>query len=668
MKSHFKTLLSVLILFIFINSSSAQVVDLEEETNVDFFGKITAPDFPEGAEWFNTDKPLSLRDLRGKLVLLDFWTSGCINCIHIIPDLKKLELKYHDELAVIGVHSAKFLNEGSSESIRQAILKNDLEHPVINDKSFEVWDSYNASAWPTLVLIDPKGKIIGMKTGEGVYKVFDPIISAAISEYDRIGGVLNRAPVKLALEKDKISKSLLSYPGKITADPESSRIFVTDSDNNRVLVLKVNEAGDEAVVEEVIGSGKAGWADGSYAEAEFFRPQGVALFKNKLYVADTENHLIREIDLASKLVKTITGTGRQSQQWGIVKGDAKSTSLNSPWDLLVFGNALYIAMAGPHQLWKLDLATGEIGTYAGSGRENLTDGSLENSALAQPSGITTDGSKLYFADPEASAIRSADLNPKGKVKTIIGTGLFEFGDIDGIGSKARIQHALGIFYNNADELLYIADTYNSKLKTVNPKTKEVLTYSGTGSKGNRDGIGDAQFNEPNGLVIMNGKIFVTDTNNNLLRVIDMNTKEVKTVVIKNPEKLMANVLTPKKEKPKNTIKLEKIELKEGETEIKFNFSLPEGFKINPDAKPVLMITSDGNLIDSVETEIETKLPTFGYPVKLSKGMGNLSLEILIYYCETHNIGICKFKDLHFEIPVSVNTKGENFLNINYTLN
>jgi DNA-binding beta-propeller fold protein YncE len=668
MKPGFQTILSILTLFFFVNVSYSQVADLEEETNVDFFGKITAPDFPEGAEWFNTDKPLSLKDLRGKLVLLDFWTSGCINCIHIIPDLKKLESRYHDELVVVGVHSAKFLNEGGTESIRQAILKNDLEHPVINDKNFEVWDSYNASAWPTLVLIDPKGKIIGMKTGEGVYKVFDPVISSAIAEYDRTGGVLNRGPIKFALEKDKISKSLLSYPGKITADPESSRLFVTDSDNNRILILSVNEPGDEATVEEVIGSGKLGSNDGSYTGAEFFKPQGIAFYKNKLYVADTENHLIREIDLDTKQVKTIAGTGKQSQQWGIVKGDAKTTSLNSPWDLLIFDNTLYIAMAGPHQLWKMDLSTGEIGTYAGSGRENLTDGDLENSALAQPSGITTDGKKLYFADAEASAIRSADLNPNGKVKTIIGTGLFEFGDIDGIGTKARIQHALGIFYNEADELLYIADTYNSKIKTVNPKTKEVLTYSGTGSKGTRDGTGDAQFNEPNGLVIVNGKIFVTDTNNNLLRVIDINTKEVKTVVIKNPEKLMANVLSGKRGRPKNIIKLDKIELKEGISNIKFNFSLPEGFKINPEAKPVLMITSEDRLIDSVETEIDTKSPVFEYPIKLNNGMGNLTLEILIYYCETHNIGICKFKDLHFDIPVSISSTGEDQLNINYSLN
>jgi thiol-disulfide isomerase/thioredoxin len=668
MKIQLSLIFSIILIFFFSVNSHAQITDLEEVQIESYFGNITAPDFPEGAEWFNTDKPISLKDLKGKLVLLDFWTSGCINCIHIIPDLKMLEAKYHNELVVIGVHSAKFMNERGNESIRQAILKNDLEHPVINDKDFEVWENNNVRAWPTIVLIDPKGKIIGYKSGEGVFAVFDPIISSAITEYDRTGNVLNREPVKFALEKDKITKSLLSYPGKIAADKTSSRLFITDSNNNRVLILSVNEAGNEAIVEEVIGSGKTGAKDGTYKEAEFFRPQGITYYNGKLYVADTENHLIREIDLASKQVKTIAGTGSQSQAWGYVEGDAETTPLNSPWDLLVYNDAIYIAMAGPHQLWKMDLKTGEIRTYAGSGRENLTDGDFESCALAQPSGITTDGTKLYFADAEASAIRSADLKPNGKVKTIIGTGLFDFGDIDGIGDKARIQHSLGIVFNVADGLIYIADTYNNKIKVVNPKTREVKTYSGTGLAGTRDGAGDAQFNQPEGLVIVNGKMFITDTNNNLLRVLDMSTKEVKTVVIKNPNKLMENIMADKKKKPKNIIKLDETGLKEGENLIRFNFSIPGGFKINPDAHPVIYLSSPDKLVEDSETEINTNNPVFDLPYKLNPGNGKIDIEVLIYYCETQNIGICKFKDLHFELPIKVNPAGNSTVNINYTLN
>ena len=662
-----RVLIGIFIVFVgFANRTYSQKFDDIEQIGMNYYGNITAPDFPQNLEWLNTDKPYSINDFKGKLVLLDFWTYCCINCIHIMPDLKKLEEKYKSELVVVGVHSAKFLTERGTENIRQAILRYEIQHPVINDKDFEVWESYTAKAWPTLVLVDPKGKVIGMTTGEGAYDTFDPVISSAISQYERDGLKLNREPIKFSLEKDKTPKSLLSFPGKVASDADSSRLFITDSNNNRILILKINTNGDEAVVEEVIGKSTVGTKDGTYSEAEFFRPQGITFYKDKLYVADTENHLIREIDLMTKQVKTIAGLGYQSKEYGIISGKASETALNSPWDLIVIDDVLYIAMAGPHQLWKMNLSTGEIGVYAGSGRENIVDGEFFESALAQPSGITTDGLKLYFADSEVSAIRSADLKRNGKVNTIVGMGLFYFGDIDGTGDNVRLQHPLGVVYNPADQLLYVADTYNSKIKVVNPITREAMTYAGTGFTGTREGnIESAQFNEPNGLTIMNGKIFVTDTNNNLLRVIDMATKEVKTIRITNPDKLVAGMKSDKKRKIENTIILNPVELKQGEVKVKFNFTLPEGFKINPEAMPQVAV--DG-AAETFESEINTKSPIFEVPVKLTNTSGKLHVEVLIYYCETENQGICKFKDLYFEVPVNISSAGKDAIDISYTLN
>jgi len=657
-----------IIVAIFANLTFAQKFNDIEEIGMNYYGNITAPDFQKDLEWLNTETSYSISDFKGKLVLLDFWTYCCINCIHIMPDLKKLEEKYKNELVVIGVHSAKFLTERGTENIRQAILRYEIEHPVVNDKDFEVWESYTAGAWPTLVLIDPKGKVIGMTTGEGVFDTFDPIISGAIAQFERDGLALKHEPLKLALEKNKAPKSLLSFPGKVAGDASSSRLFITDSNNNRVLILKINEIGDEAIVEEVIGTGRIGMKDGPYSEAEFFRPQGITFHNDKLYVADTENHLIREIDLLTKQVKTIAGVGYQSKEHGTIKGIAMETALNSPWDLIVTGDVLYIAMAGHHQLWKMDLTTGQVGTYAGSGRENIVDGSLYESSLAQPSGITTDGIKLYFADSEVSAIRSADLKPKDKVNTIIGTGLFDFGDIDGMGDNVRLQHPLGVVYNPLDQLLYVADTYNSKIKTVNPLTREARTYAGTGFTGTREGsIESAQFNEPSGLTIMNGKIFVADTNNNLLRVIDMTSKEVKTVRITNPDKLMAGMKSDKKRKIENMITLSPVELKSGEVKVRFNFTLPDGFKINPEAVPQVAVSSEGNIVEAVETEVNTSSPIFELPIKLNTS-GKLNIEALIYYCETENQGICKFKDLYFEIPVNIILSGKSEIDIEYVLN
>ncbi|MEO8512537.1 MAG: thioredoxin-like domain-containing protein [Ignavibacteria bacterium] len=641
-----------------------------EEIGMNYYGNITAPDFPKNIEWLNTDKPYSIKDFKGKLVLIDFWTYCCINCIHIMPDLKKLEEKYKNELVVIGVHSAKFLTERGTDNIRQAILRYEISHPVVNDKDFEVWDEYTAKSWPTLVLIDPNGKVIGMKSGEGVYDEFDPVISSAITQYERDGLTLNREPLKLSLEKDKAPKSLLSFPGKITADVTTSRLFITDSNNNRILIFKLSLDGISANVEEVIGSGTVGTADGTYSEAMFNHPQGIAFSNDRLYIADTENHLIREVDLISKQVKTIAGLGYQSTEHGFIsQSNALETAINSPWDITVIGDELYIAMAGTHQLWRLDLKTGKLGTFAGSSRENIIDGSFKESALAQPSGITTDGKRLFFADSEVSAIRIAELNNKyGKVSTIVGTGLFDFGDIDGIGDDAKLQHPLGVYYNPADELIYVADTYNSKIKTVNPVTKESKTYAGTGFTGTRDGSREsAQFNEPSGLTIINGKIYVTDTNNNLLRVIDMTTGEVKTVKISNPDILTSGMKSGNKKKTMEVTTLAPVEIKKGENKIKFNFKLPDGYHINPEALPQVAVTTEDNSAENVEMEINTKTPAFELPIKLNGSNGKILVEVLVYYCDTENSGICKYKDLYFEIPVNINSTAGDAINIDYTL-
>ncbi len=668
MQKIFLTIITILTLFSGVTYS--QKFNDIEEIGMNYYGNITAPDFPKGIEWLNTDKPYSIKDLRGKLVLIDFWTYCCINCIHIMPELKKLEEKYKNELVVIGVHSAKFLTERGTENIRQAILRYEIEHLVVNDKDFEVWDEYTAKSWPTLVLIDPNGKVIGMRSGEGVFDAFDPVISGAIDQYKKDGLTLNTEPLKLTPEKDKSPKSLLSFPGKIASDSSTSRIFITDSNNNRVLVLKLSSDGTSVKVEEVIGSGTIGLSDGSYSESSFNHPQGIAFSNEKLYIADTENHLIREVDLITKQVKTIAGLGYQSTEHSFISpANALEIPINSPWDLIVVGDELYIAMAGPHQLWKLDLKTGKIGTYAGSGRENIIDGSFKESALAQPSGITTDGLKLYFADSEVSAVRMADLNSsKGKINTIVGSGLFDFGDIDGIGDDAKLQHPLGVFYNPADELIYVADTYNSKIKTVNPKTRESKTYSGTGFTGTRDGNKDAaQFNEPSGLTILNGKIFITDTNNNILRVIDMASGEVKTVKISNPDILTQGMKSGIKKKPADVITLNSAAINKGDNKIKFNFKLPEGYHINPEALPQVAVTSADGSVANIEMEINTKSPVFELPVKINSDNGKLLVEVLVYYCDTENSGICKYRDLYFEIPFNTDPSANGTINIEYLL-
>ena len=439
--------------------------------------------------------------------------------MHIFPQLRKLERKFASELVVVGVHSAKFPTEKETDSLVAAVRRCELEHPVINDAEFQVWQQYSCRAWPTLMFIDPLGNVIGKHEGEMTFEQFDQLMSGMVAEFDE-AGIMRRAP--LPTTPPRGSESALSFPGKVLADEAGGRLFIADTNHNRIIISSF-----EGEVRQVIGTGEEALVDGPLAESAFNHPQGMAIDGDLLYVADAENHAIRRVDLEFGQVKTLAGTGEQGyDRSGGRQGP--QTSLSSPWDVTLHDEVIYIAMAGIHQLWSLDLETGIVGPYAGSGKEAITDGPLPTSALAQPSGITNDGNRLYFADSETSSIRNADLDNNGSVRTLIGLGLFEFGDVDGDDFRVRMQHPIGITHH--DGVLYVADTYNHKIKRVLPKTRAAFTVAGTGSPGHVDGaFGQARFSEPCGLSMANGKMYIADTNNHAIRVADMETSEVATV-------------------------------------------------------------------------------------------------------------------------------------------
>lgn len=296
-------------LFLFVSSEGVSVMAQVKQP------RVRAPELNGHKGWLNTDKPLSLAALKGKVVLLDFWTYGCVNCIHIIPELKKLEAKYPNQLVVIGVHSAKFENEKETENIRKIILRYEIEHPVVNDADFNIWNSYGVNAWPTRILIDPAGYVIGAVRGEGQYEDVDKVIADTIAEF-RKRGELNEQPLKLALEKAKVGDLPLAFPGKVLADEKSNRLFIADSNHNRIVITKL-----DGTLIETIGNGKAGLVDGSFDKANFNRPQGMALDKDFLYVADTSNHAIRRVNLKTKMVERVAGTGKQAG-WRAEGGNA----------------------------------------------------------------------------------------------------------------------------------------------------------------------------------------------------------------------------------------------------------------------------------------------------------------------------------------------------------
>ncbi|MDZ8025065.1 MAG: thioredoxin-like domain-containing protein [Nostoc sp. DedQUE01] len=485
--------------------------------------RVRAPELLQNFSWLNTDKPLSLKQLKGRVVILDFWTYCCINCLHILPDLKYLEQKYKDSLTVIGVHSAKFENEKETENIRQAILRYDIEHPVVVDKGFRVWQEYAVRAWPTLMIIDPEGYVIGSVSGEGKRDVLEELIQKLIQQH-REKGTINFQQLSLSLEKQRQPLiTPLAFPGKVLAT--QAGLFIADSGHHRLVMSSF-----DGEILHLIGTGKSGLTDGAFHEAQFFAPQGMTFDAENqmLYVADTENHLLRRVDLQRQVVETIAGTGEQSRNISPHGGAGLETALNSPWDLVKVENFLFIVMAGSHQIWRMDLETSIVKTYAGIGAEACIDGSLAESAFAQPSGITHNGQELYIADSEVSSIRGVGIVEPYQVRTVCGSGdLFGFGDVDGQGEDVRLQHCLGVEY--AHNFLWVADSYNHKIKLVSP-SGNCQTVLGDGIGGLQDGQGKkTRFFEPSGLSVWGLYLYISDTNNHVIRRVDLNSFEVTTL-------------------------------------------------------------------------------------------------------------------------------------------
>jgi len=475
--------------------------------------KQSAAEFDPELPWLNVSRPLVLDDLRGKVVILDFWTYGCINCIHVLADLKKLEEKYSDQLAVIGVHTPKFQNEENLETLRNIVVRYDINHPVVHDVDSVLGRIYGMRAWPTQIMLDPEGFILGGVTGENHYELFDELISDLIEEHHDI---MDPTPLPLALEKDKFAASLLAAPGKIAVSDK--HVAISDTLHHRIILADHN-----GNIQTIYGGLDAGLEDGDAESSRFYSPQGLAFSERGLFVADTGNHVVRYIELGNGQVQTIAGTGEIDRHRS-GEFDALSVGLASPWGLAFEGSMLYVAMAGSHQIWRYDAAEGNIGPWAGSGREGIRDGHIKVATFSQPSGLSIDGDWLYVADSEDSAVRRIHLT-KDRVETLVGTGLFDFGDRDGPFDQAQLQHVLGVVALNPSEVL-IVDTYNHKLKLLDLKTDAVVSLAGDGRPGKAvTPSGEAQLNEPGGLAILGQQVLIADTNNHRILAYDLDTKK-----------------------------------------------------------------------------------------------------------------------------------------------
>jgi sugar lactone lactonase YvrE len=498
-----------------------------------------------------------------------------------------------------------------------------------------------------------------MHAGEGVYETVQPVIEALVAEFDR-AGLVDRTPFEVTPESDNQANTILSYPGKITTG--DNRIFISDTGHNRVIAADPRSG----EILAVYGNGNAGFESGPALSAEFDAPQGLAYDDqtNSLYVADTNNHAIRVIDLTTGTVATLAGTGQLG--WPPAAGLLDDVRLNSPWGLALKDDRLWVAMAGFHQLWAIDLSGGVATPAVGSALEGVANGALAAAELAQPSGLAFDAAgRLYFADSESSSIRWADaLEPAGTTGVLAGTdvNLFDFGDIDGTGTEARLQHPLGIVWDEASGDLLIADTYNSKIKRIDPETGETTSYLGA-DHGWEDGT-EPLFYEPGGLAIDSGILYVADTNNHVVRVIDLVTGRTSTLILNgiqnfNPPPDDANF-------PGTIIELDTVQVLSGPGTILLDIELPAEYKINEDAPSSAIFQITGGFVTLSEGNEQSltgaKLPVT-IDAEFTTGEGLLTADVTLLYCRTDSEGLCVIEQVRFSQPVAVGGSGADTISL-----
>lgn len=453
--------------------------------------RVRAPELIGKGGWLNTgDRQYTLSELRGRIVILDFWTFCCVNCLHVLDELRELEEKHRDTVVIIGVHSPKFVHEAEHQAVVDAVERYEVHHPVLDDPELATWKQYAVRAWPTLVVIDPEGYVVAQHAGEGHAHAIEKLVEELEAEHGA-KGTLRRGDGPYVAPEPVATH--LRFPGKALLLPDGGFLV---SDTTRHGLVELDEDGE--TVRRHFGTGERGFKDGGPDEARFSEPQGLAVLPDgRIAVADTVNHAIRALDLTTGVTGTLAGTGRQWWQGTPTSGPAREVDLSSPWDLAWFGDRLWIAMAGVHQLWTYDPEDQSVRVAAGTTNEGLVDGPAAEAWFAQPSGlaVSADGERLWIADSETSALRWVDRDEH--VHTAVGTGLFDFGHRDGAASQALLQHPIGVTAL-PDGSVAISDTYNHALRRYDPATDEVTTLA-------------TDVREPSDAVLVDGDLVVVES-------------------------------------------------------------------------------------------------------------------------------------------------------------
>ena len=466
-----------------------------------------APEFPAGLDWVNVSEAPMLAGLRGRVVLLWFWSYDNVHCWNLLPDLTYLENRYHDGLTVIGVHTPKYPAQRDSSAVLKAVNRHHIRHPMANDCNHALWQLYAIDAWPSAVLIDAEGLVAAVIPGEGRRQDLD----------ERIDRLLDEAAERDLREYEAMPPASrpeprlpLLFPGKLLAT--ESLLYISDSGHHRVL-----ECNHDGRILRQFGSGDPSYWDGRNEECGMRDPQGLALREEFLYLADRGNHAVRRIRLQGGDVETVLGTGEEGRARPH-NAEARTTPIGNPGGLAVIADKLYVLSASQNQVWELDLSRNRVDVLAGTGKLGIQDGLSLEASFAQPSGISPSGLQLLVADSASSSIRLVRLSD-GRVKTLVGEGLYEHGDAPGNRESARLQNPLDVAMDPRG-IVFIADSYNGRIKALSLKSGAVRSLNI-----------NYRLQEPGGLSIASGALWVANTNVHEIVRIDLASGIAKRVPI-----------------------------------------------------------------------------------------------------------------------------------------
>ena len=464
---------------------------------------VRAPELVGHGGWIGTDGELSLRALRGKVVVLNFWTFACAKCIRVIDDLEELQSRFPGEVVVIGVHSPKFPFAGEHRAVARAVVRLDLTHPVLDDPNMVTWQQYGVRGWPTVVVLDPDGEMVGALSGEGKGPLLHQIVQDLVEKQRRSAGtwlarpsVGTAAPAALPRRVPALYPAPraggLAFPTKVATD-RRGRLAIADTGHDRVLIVHLQGETTGRVTHVVTG---------------LRRPRGVRLYGSDLIICDTGHDRVVAVDLAQRpgLDEAIEPDPAGIIHLRVLPSETVAVDLASPWDVIADLDGSYVvAEAAKHRLWRVPTDGSSPAVIAGDGYEGLVDGHGEVAELAQPSGLTRLPNGVAFVDAESSALRL--LNGKGQVGTLVGVGLFDWGRRDGRRGVSRLQHPEGVVAALDGTSLYVADTFNHQLrwwrdgKLVTVPTEGLL--------------------EPSGLdVLPDGRLVVADSANHRVCFVD----------------------------------------------------------------------------------------------------------------------------------------------------